>query len=67
MSGTGHLSLKQGTPCIVHLRNGGKFIAKFKERKARFVVLYRDVGNNWAEYSIPTKDIRTIGVYKPTH
>lgn len=61
MSGTGHLSVQQGKRVMVHMRNGQKFIGKFKERKATYVTLQLDAQSDMA---IPTHDIRTISIYK---
>lgn len=34
---TGHTAAPQGKTVVVHMRNGGKFVARFKQRRSRYI------------------------------
>lgn len=59
MGSTGHLSIRQGKKVQVFLRDGTSFIAKYKQKRARYVEFYEVV-------SVPTVDIKTITILKGT-
>ena len=53
----GHTSVQQGKKVMVHLKNGEKIVAKFKEKKGEKIIFY--------DYeTIGTNIIRTISIYK---
>lgn len=57
MPSTGHLSVRQGMRVRVYLRSGEHYNARFKERRARVVNFFDHV-------SEPTRNIRTLTIYK---
>lgn len=57
MSKAGHLSVRQGKRVKVHLENGDTLIAKFKERKGRYVLFFD-------HNPIRTSEITTLTIYK---
>lgn len=61
MGSTGHLSVQPGKRVILHMRSGDNIIGKFLERKSSRVLV--DIGLG-IQATIPTKDIRTISIYK---
>lgn len=53
----GHLTVRSGKRVMVHLNNGDKIIAKFKEKHSRFITFF--------DYEdILISEIRTISIHK---
>ena len=57
MGATGHLSVQAGKRVQVFIRGAGSFVAKFKERRGRFVEFYDHA-------KVATSLIRTISIFK---
>lgn len=51
------MAVRQGKRVIVHLRDGTKVVAKFKERRDRELLFYD-------HDPIPTEHVRTISIYR---
>lgn len=64
MGATGHLSVQQGTPVVIHFKEDGSVAAraKFIERQARRIIFE---GENGVKFDVPTNKIRTLSIYKP--
>lgn len=54
---TGHLSVQQGKRVLVLMRDGNHILAKFKQRKGRFIEFFD-------HESIRSNLIRTLSLYK---
>jgi hypothetical protein len=54
---TGHMMFARGTRVLVRLKNGNRFVAKFKERKSRFIEFYDHPDT-------PTGQISVMGIVK---
>lgn len=63
MGSTGHLSARRGQRVIVHMRDGMKYVGKFKEHKHTYITL--DLDNN-SDLALMTSKIRTVSIYKPS-
>lgn len=55
---TPHLSCRQGKRVLIKLRDGTRFVAKFKYKKSSFVH-FLDHGR------VPTSEILVFSIYKP--
>lgn len=54
---TSHTSCRKGTTVLITLRSGDKFVDKFADKKAKFVIL--------EEYGrLPICDLRAMSIYK---
>lgn len=54
---TGHLSVRSGKRVTVHLRAGKPYIAKFKEKRGRYLEFFDHAPES-------KSNIRTITIYK---
>lgn len=57
MTGAGHTSVQQRKKVLVVMRDGNHFVAKFKEKKGRFIHFYD-------HDSIDTTELRTLTLYR---
>lgn len=56
---TPHLSCRQGKRVLIKLRDGTRFVAKFKEKKGNFIHFLD-------HYRVPIAEILVFSIYKPT-
>lgn len=58
MSCTGHFSVQRGKKVKVFLKDGTNFIARFKEKKGKYILFYD-------HKEINSAIARTLTIYKP--